>query len=187
MSETKPNEVKPRKVVGRSVAIALGIVCILLIAGLGAVLTYYTMRLNERANYAIQLETWLQEAKDQKSTLQNQMNDYVSSHSYTNSQYSSLMAPKLLRLNPVETDQRPWFSTPYLQIQGIVVNVGSNAAYSCRLHVVAYQSGGVVAIDTYIDMGNINGESYVTVNTSVYYQGSSLTSWAITPQWTATP
>jgi uncharacterized coiled-coil protein SlyX len=51
VDETKPsepivNEKKPRKVVGRSVAIALGIVCILLIAGLGGAMVYYTMTIN---------------------------------------------------------------------------------------------------------------------------------------------
>jgi hypothetical protein len=42
MSEPKVNE---KKMVSRSVAIALGIVCILLIAGLGGVMAYYTMQI----------------------------------------------------------------------------------------------------------------------------------------------
>lgn len=55
VDETKPsepivNEKKPRKVVGRSVAIALGIVCILLIAGLGGAMAYYTTTINDKNN-----------------------------------------------------------------------------------------------------------------------------------------
>jgi hypothetical protein len=41
VNETKPSETKPKKMVSRSVAIALGIVCILLIAGLGGAMAYY--------------------------------------------------------------------------------------------------------------------------------------------------
>ena len=43
-------ETKPRKVVGRSVAIALGIICILLIAGLGGAMAYYTMTIHNKEN-----------------------------------------------------------------------------------------------------------------------------------------
>ena len=69
MSETKPSEMRPKKVVGRSVAIGLGIICIVLVAGLGVVMAYYAMQIN---------------IKD--STY----NDYVSTHRYADSYYNSL-------------------------------------------------------------------------------------------------
>jgi len=50
VDETKPIETKPRKVVGRGVAIALGIVCVLLIASLGGAMAYYTMTINDKNN-----------------------------------------------------------------------------------------------------------------------------------------
>ena len=50
MSEPKPNETNPKKMVSRSVAITLGIVCILLIAGLGGAIAYYTMTINNKDN-----------------------------------------------------------------------------------------------------------------------------------------
>lgn len=73
MSETKASETKPKKVVGRSVAIALGIICILLIAGLGGALAYYTTIVHDKdktissqnsqilslGNQKNQLQTWL--------------------------------------------------------------------------------------------------------------------------------
>jgi rhodanese-related sulfurtransferase len=46
MSETKPDVTKPKKVVGRVVAVALGLVCVLLIASLGVTIAYYTMNNN---------------------------------------------------------------------------------------------------------------------------------------------
>jgi hypothetical protein len=45
---SKMSDIKPRKMVRRSVAIALGIVCIVLIAGLGGAMVYYTMTINDK-------------------------------------------------------------------------------------------------------------------------------------------
>ena len=42
------SETKPKKMVSRSVAIALGIACIMLIAGLGVTIGYYTMAINDK-------------------------------------------------------------------------------------------------------------------------------------------
>ena len=97
-------------------------------------------------------------------------------------QIDTLRAPKLIKIKVDEDthDDRPLIGAPYLHVQGIVCNVGTNTAYKCRLHVVAYQSGGAVAIDTYISLGTISGESWRTVDTVVYYGGSALTSWSIT-------
>ncbi|MGD0160427.1 MAG: hypothetical protein ABSB89_09035 [Candidatus Bathyarchaeia archaeon] len=69
MSQTKPSETKPKKMVSRSLAITLGIVCILLIAGLGGAIAYYTNTINNK-----------------DSTY----NDYVSTHHHTDSDYGSL-------------------------------------------------------------------------------------------------
>lgn len=58
-----------KKLVGRNVAIALGIVCIILVAGTGGVMAYYTMQIN-----------------DKDSTY----NNYVATHSHIDSDYNSL-------------------------------------------------------------------------------------------------
>lgn len=233
-----------KKVVGRNVAIALGIVCIILIAGLGGAMAYYTMVVNDKnATYdsyasshthtnsdfntlnstyqtwldgnktllqtAIterdQLQTWLNgnitnyesrisSLNTQITNLQNQIASLNSQISSLNAQIASLQsqinaleAPKLIKVNLKSDDNRPFLGTPYLHVYGEVCNVGSNTAYNCKLHVVAYQSGGVVAIDTYIVLGTISGESWRTVDASPTYGGGALTSWTITPEWTATP
>lgn len=83
MSETKTTETKPKKVVGRSVAIALGIICILLIASLGGIMAYYTMTIRNKenelgsANNTIsQLNTNITNLQNQNTNLQNQVNNF---------------------------------------------------------------------------------------------------------------
>jgi hypothetical protein len=44
----KQPETKPKKMVSRNVAAALGIICIVLVAGLGSAIVYYTMTINDR-------------------------------------------------------------------------------------------------------------------------------------------
>jgi predicted PurR-regulated permease PerM len=68
-----------KKTARRSVAIALGIVCIILLAGIGGAMAYYTMTINDKntkydalTNYKNQLETWL---AGNITDLQNQVND----------------------------------------------------------------------------------------------------------------
>ena len=50
MKETKSSQTGPKKVLGRSIGLALGIICILLIASLGGVIVYYTMTINNKDN-----------------------------------------------------------------------------------------------------------------------------------------
>jgi hypothetical protein len=173
----------------------LGAVCIILVVCLIGVFAYYWMQVNT--------------LNDEKNTLTATHQTYVSTHGHINSEYDNLdnykgqletwlagnltelnetikqlRTPKLVKVNFGASDEKPWLSADYLRIYGVVLNVGSDAARNCKLHVVLYQSGGVVAKDTYIDLGTINGEGWTNVNTNVYYEGSALTSWTITPQWT---
>jgi len=60
---------RTKKIVGKNVAVALGIVCVLLVAGLGGAIAYYTMAINNKiAAY----------------------DSYLSSHSHSDSDYGSL-------------------------------------------------------------------------------------------------
>lgn len=193
------SEKEEKKVVARTVAIALGIICIILIAGLGGAMAYYTMIINDKDStynsYASNHTHTNSDFNTLNSTYQGLMstyNDYVSTHSHTDSEYNdlqnqvnSLNAPKLIQVHLMSDDNRPWLTTPYLHVYGYVCNVGTNTAYSSKIHVVAYQSGGVVAIDTYIILGTINGESWKSVDSAIYYSGSELASWALTLNWTS--
>jgi len=92
-----------KKVVGRRIAIELGIVCVILIAGLIGAVAYYTTVINDKnsgygsyasdhghtnsdynslANYKSQLETWL---AGNITQLQNQINTYVGTRHYDDS------------------------------------------------------------------------------------------------------
>jgi regulator of replication initiation timing len=69
-----------------------------------------------------------------------------------------------------------------LYISGEVWNVGTEPARNCRLHVTLYQ-GETVAEDTYIELGTINGGSYVDMARNIYYAGDALTRWTIIPEY----
>lgn len=144
--------------VRRSSLIALGVICIVLIAALVGVMAYY-----------------------------------VSTHSHTNADYDAMSAPQLISVDLGATYiQNGYFLAKWLNVTGYVVNIHKNSAFNCTLHVVAYQNGGVTAIDTYINLGTIAGESYYKVNANAYYEINAnytegITSYTITPQWTTSP
>ncbi|MEM2915070.1 MAG: hypothetical protein QXH91_06710 [Candidatus Bathyarchaeia archaeon] len=136
-----------------------------------------------------QLETWL---NDNRTYYENEINSLTiqiinQQATITNlqNQIDALKAPKLIKVNLRADDNRPWLGTPYLHVYGYICNVGTNTAYSSKIHVVAYQSGGVVAIDTYITLGTIYGESWTSVDSNIYYSGSELVSWTLTLEWTS--
>ena len=58
-TETKPLEAKSKKVVGRNLVIGLGIVVVLLIAGLGGAMVYYNMQINNKDTTINQLNATL--------------------------------------------------------------------------------------------------------------------------------
>jgi uncharacterized coiled-coil protein SlyX len=95
-----------KKLVGRSVAIALGIACIILVAGIGGAMAYYMVTINSKDKTISQLNATI---KDQNNTikqlitnvtnLQNQnanLNstyyNYMENHHYSDSEYDSLIS-----------------------------------------------------------------------------------------------
>ena len=175
MNEQK---VREKKVIGRSVAIALGIACIILVAGIGGVMAYYTMQINNKnAMYDSYVSA--------HSHTNTEFNTLQSNYTSLNSQVASLQAPKLVKVYLQSDDGGLPFQSRRLHIYGSLVNVGTNPAYNSKLHVVAYISQ-VVAIDTYIELGRINGESSTYIDQTITYSGGTpLSSWTITPQWTS--
>jgi hypothetical protein len=179
MNETKVSESKPKRAEGRNVATALGIACIILVAGVGGVIAYYTMQINNKDSTVKSLQTNLQDAE-------NNYTNYVNDHHYTDEQYTQAIANKPAKLIAVDLksdDSRPSLGTPYLHVYGYLCNVGSVAATNVKIHVVGYQSSGVVAINTDIVLGSIAAEAWIKVDDSPTYGGSALTSWAIMPTW----
>jgi hypothetical protein len=98
MSEPKVDEIKPEKMVSRSVAIALGIICIILVAGLGVVLfigysptsgslqTTYNDYVNDHHHAD---EEYNQMQTNYQNEL-NQYNNYVNDHHHTDEDYSAV-------------------------------------------------------------------------------------------------
>jgi hypothetical protein len=79
-----------KKVVRRSVAIALGIVCILLIAGIGGTTAYYSMVINDKNTAYDNYASSHSHTNSGFNTLNETYQDYVSSHIHSNSDYDSL-------------------------------------------------------------------------------------------------
>ena len=130
------------------------------------------------------LQSQLSQKNANINSLNSQITSLNSQINSLNSQLDSLKGAKVVKVNLKADDSRPFLGTPNLHVYGELCNVGIDTAYNVKLHVVAYQSGGVVAIDTYIVVGSMNGESWTSVNGAPTYGGDSLTSWTITPEWT---
>ena len=120
-------------------------------------------------------------SEGQIADLQNQISTLQNEKSALQNEIDSLKASKLVT-SLGASDEKPWLATDYLHVYGKVWNVGTNTANNCKLHVILYQ-GAVVAEDTYINLDTIVGESSVSVDSKVYYEGSALTDWNITPEW----
>jgi len=186
MNETKPSEMKPKKVVGRSVAIALGIACIILIAGVGGVMAFYTMQVNSLKVNHTYTDDQYNAMQSNYQAAENNYTNYLNDHHYTDEQYTQAIASKPAKLVEVDLksdDSRPFLGTDSLHVYGYLCNVGGLTANNVKIHVVAYQSGGVVAINTDIVLGSVAGEAWIKVDGSPTYSGSSLTSWTISETW----
>jgi hypothetical protein len=152
--------------------------------GLILAIANYTSIINDKDSKIASLQNQMRALQNQVSNLNSQIGSLKDQILNLQNQINSLKAPKLIQVDLRADDNRPWFQTPYLHVYGYVCNVGKNPAYNSKIHVVAYQSGGVVAIDTYIALGTMHGESWKRVDTKVYYSGSALTAWTLTLEWT---
>ena len=140
---------------------------------------------NEVANLESEKSGLLNEVanlESEKSGLLNEVTNLEKARYLLLSEIENLKSEKLIMVNLDGTDNRPLLGTPYLHVTGEVVNVGTYTAYNCKLHVVLYQ-GEVVAEDTYINLGTINGEGWKTVDSQIYYEGEELTAYSVTPEW----
>jgi hypothetical protein len=158
-----------KKVVNRNVAIALGSINIIFLIGLVGAIVNYTSIINNKDSQINSLNVQIKNLQSKVVDLESQIN--------------TLMAPKLVFVNMKYDDIRPWFGAPYLHVYGEVCNVGTKTAYNSKIHVVAYQRG-VVAIDTYIVLGTISGESWTHVDSNIYYSGGALTNVILTLECT---
>ncbi len=159
--------------VKRSIAVILGVFCIILLACLGVVIAYYMTVINEKnSSYA---------------SLNADYQDYQSSHSYSNSDIDSLLAPLLIKVDLTGY----WYQASFniFVATGYLVNVHNNSAYNSQILVVAYNINGELVVNESRNLGTIAGQSYYQVSESFPYGGinGNILSYTITPEWTATP
>ncbi len=193
-----------KTVIGGKVAIALGIICIVFVAGLGATIASYTSIIGNKDKANQNYVSTHSHDNTEFNSLDASFSDYVETHSHTNSQYdtyvaghshtdqefdSAVTAPKLVTLDLTTEDD--WSTLPFtsstFHVSGYIVNAGSNAAYNPKIHVVAYKLPDVKAIDDYATLDTIDGESWTTFSSTFVYSGGPLFNWTVTPQWTTTP
>jgi len=190
-----------KTVIGGKVAIALGIVCIVFVAGLGATIASYTSIISNKDKANQNYVSTHSHDNTEFNSLDASLNDanseydeYVASHHHADQEFdSALTAPKLATLDV--TTENDWSNQPYVQdtfqVQGYVVNAGSDTAYNPKIHVVAYglsdAEAYVKTIDAYVTLATMDGGSWTTFDSTFVYSGGPIADWTITPQWTTTP
>jgi cell division protein FtsL len=84
------DETEPKKMVNRSVAIALGIICIILVACLGGAVAVYTLMINEKSNTISSLNLQISQLNSSVANLKNQVTSENSTINSLTSQVANL-------------------------------------------------------------------------------------------------
>ncbi|MEM1986379.1 MAG: hypothetical protein QXG36_02600 [Nitrososphaeria archaeon] len=200
------------KVFSKHIIIALTIICIILASGLGWTIINYSLTINQKDSIISEkdreidalnaqvlelneqvdkLQKWLKEnvteLKQKIKQLEEQSIQFQKRILGLQGHVNSLMAPKLIKIDLKAEDNRPETGTPYLHVYGYICNVGTYTAINSTLHVVAIQSNGVIAVDTRIELGSIDGETWKHIDSNIYYSGSKLVNWTLTLEWISPP
>jgi hypothetical protein len=165
-----------KKVVSRNVVIGVGALCVVLSIALAYSVVSYVLMLRDKDSLIDSLNAQIVDLGGQPGQ--------TPSESDKDAQIAALQAAKLISVNLKAEDNRSIVETPFVHVYGYVVNVGNSTADDAKVHVVLQQSGGVIAKDTYIDLGAISGESFVSVDTKVYYEGSEIVIASLVLEWT---
>jgi len=148
-------------------------------------ITYYNSQILVLTDQNNQLNSQITNLQNQISDLNTQVSLLTTQITNLQNQINTLITPKLIGVDLKGDDNGPFWDKLYLKVYGYVCNVGTNTAYNSKIHVILYQSGGVVANDTYITLGTINGESWISIDSKVYFDGPALTGWNLTLEWTS--
>ncbi len=178
-----------KKVVGRNVAIALGIICIVFVAALVAAVAQYTSIINERDKTIATKDTDYQNYASTHSHTDSEYNGYVASHSHTDNEYAALTEPWLTTVGLSVTNFNKYWSwdpPSHLTISSYVFNMGTDTAYNCKFHVKVWSSDDTLLLDTTVDLGIISGRGYVYKSAETPYTGSG-SYWSVVTEFTDTP
>jgi hypothetical protein len=135
-------ETKPKKIAGRGVAIALGIVCILLIASLGGTLAYFSVTIHNKENELASANGTISQLNTNVTNLQNQ-----------NNQLQTWLVGNLTLLDQTET----WLNGNVTAYNRVQFDVRS-------MHVVSENSTVWVNNETYPKYGESTLENNETVS-----------------------
>jgi hypothetical protein len=172
-----------KKVVSRNVVIGVGALCVVLSIALAYSVVNYALMLRDKDSLIDSLNAQIVDLGGQPGQTPSE-SDKDALIAALQDEIDSLRAAKLISVNLKAEDNRSIVETPYVHVYGYVVNVGNNTADDAKIHVVLQQSGGVVAKDTYINLGSVGGESVVSVDTKVYYEGSAIVLASLVLEWT---
>jgi cell division protein FtsB len=194
---------KNENMVNKKVAIALGIIAMLLFTGIIVVFAYYSTAVTQRDNTIatkeqeiISLQNEVSDLEEQVTELQDQVeaqqNQILSLQNQLASTHPASTTARVINVGLGARDENSAFQ-PYLSVSGYVCNVGAETAYNVRLHVTAYR-GSVLVIDSYYEIASSLGmedskrveEASTPGEVRFYYSGPALTpnSWTMTPEWT---
>jgi hypothetical protein len=179
-----------KRVVSRNVALGAAGLCVVLLCALIFSVAYFALALRDKDALIASLNSEIvalggdpsqsQGGSDKDALIAALQDELVR----LNGEISGLCAAKLVSVGLKAEDNRPNSQSPYVLVSGYVVNFGNSTANDAKIHVVLQQSGGVVAKDTYINLGSIAGESFATVDMKVYYEGSAITFASMNLEWT---
>lgn len=158
-----------KKVMSRRVAIALGIVCVSLLALL--VGNVYTL-----SSQIASLSSQISEKNSQIEALNSQIADKDDTISLLNSQIAelqdqieSLKSVQLHEVNIIWDWNEPLIGDYYVHVSGTVFNSGTYMARNVRIDVWLYDSNGVIIKSDTINLGDIAGKTYVNFVKDIYY------------------
>ena len=146
-----------KKVVSRKVAIALGIVCIVLLVLL--VGNVYT------------LNSQISSLNSQITSLQSQISSLNAEITTLQGMIEALKAAQLHEVNFNWEWHEPWIGDHYVHVSGVVFNSGTYTARNVRINIWLYDSNHVLIRSYTINLGDISGKTYSNFATDIGYSG----------------
>jgi hypothetical protein len=181
--------------VNKNVAIALGIIVMILFTGIIVVFAYYSTAVTQRDNIIAMNEQEILSLQSEVTDLEEQVTDLQDQVEVQQNQILSLQnqlantAARVINVG-LGADDNAYNSTHrFLRVSGYVCNIGTEPAYNVRLHVTAYR-GSVEVINSFYEVADSLGRlDSKYVEARFYYPEPELTynSWTMTPECTSTP
>jgi hypothetical protein len=172
-----------KKVVSRNAVMVVGALCVVLSIALAYSVVSYALMLRDKDSLIDSLNAQIVALGGQAGQAPSG-SDKDALIAALQDELDGLRAAKLISVGLKAEDNRSSSQAPFVRVYGYVVNVGNSTANDAKIHVVLQQSGGVVAKDTYVDLGSVDGESSVSVDTKVYYEGNEIITASMVLEWT---